>query len=154
MVFKKVAKLPYDKTNPIIVTNDGNIDVYTLEYVMALASADEIELVGIVGENSLHYPDIVAMARRSGMRNIPDPVIGAGMSLMGKADVNKDFDKTHYSLAYGYHARGGLHILVKQKATLMVDLIYNLILPPATEDLGLSGVLVSMGIRLPFKNLP
>jgi len=82
------------------------------------------------------------------------PVIGAGMSLLGKADVNKDFDKTHYSLAYGYHARGGLHILVKQKAILMLELSYHLILPPVSEDLGLSGILLTAGIRLPFRSIP
>ncbi len=69
--------LPYDNTNPVIHTNDGNIDVYSLEYAMSLASAGDINLVGIVGElvAPFHYQDMVGKARRSGMVNIPDSVV-------------------------------------------------------------------------------
>ncbi|HEY5814435.1 MAG TPA: hypothetical protein VIT23_17500, partial [Terrimicrobiaceae bacterium] len=42
--------MPYDKTNPVIHTNDGNIDVYTLEYLMSLASAGDIQLVGVIAD--------------------------------------------------------------------------------------------------------
>lgn len=85
----------------VIHTNDGSIDVYTLEYCMALASADEIDLVGIIADQGAGYisveeaytkpkiwdkgrqqcTDIVGKARRSGMINIPDPVAGAGWAL-------------------------------------------------------------------------
>ena len=91
--------LPYDNTCPVIHTNDGNIDVYTLEYAMALASAGDISLVGIVADAGTGYgtkpkanpkiwesgrqmyADIVGKARRSGMINIPDPVAGANWAL-------------------------------------------------------------------------
>ncbi|MGW8227253.1 MAG: carbohydrate-binding protein [Gammaproteobacteria bacterium] len=66
--------LPFNSTNPVVIDNDGNIDVYTLEFVAALASAGNINLVGIIGD--AHYQDYVDMARRSGMRNLPDAVLG------------------------------------------------------------------------------
>jgi len=88
-------ELPYDSRNPIVHTNDGNIDVYTLEYVMALASAQEIQLVGVVADAGGGGPDrpptwyrgrnlyaeIVAKARRSGMLRLPDPVAGPNRAL-------------------------------------------------------------------------
>ena len=95
--------LPYDNTSPVIPTNDGNIDVYTLEYLMALASAGDINLVGIVPDGgggglgkpdiweTPMYTDIVGKARRSGMINIPDPVSGPGRPLAHPAsDVIED----------------------------------------------------------------
>jgi len=93
------TQLPYDGTCPVIHTNDGDIDVYTLEYAMALASAGEIDLVGIIADAGTGYraapkanpmiwesgrqmyADIVGKARRSGMTNIPDPVAGANWAL-------------------------------------------------------------------------
>ena len=85
----------------VIYTNDGDIDVYAVEYTMALASAGEIDLVGIIADQGAgcvppeeayqtpevwekgrqQYADIIGMARRSGMINIPDPVAGAGWAL-------------------------------------------------------------------------
>jgi hypothetical protein len=76
--------LPFDSTNPIIIDNDGNIDVYTFEYVAALASAGKINLVGIIGEG--HYQDYVDMARRSGLKNIPDAVLGTAPEALKKPD--------------------------------------------------------------------
>ena len=106
--------LPYDSSCPVIHTNDGNIDVYTLEYSMALASAGDIRLVGIVAdagtgygtkpkavpkvweEGRRMYADIVGKARRSGMVNIPDPVAGANWALdrpaSGKIDDTVPLD--------------------------------------------------------------
>ena len=39
---------PYDRTNPVIYDNDNALDVYTDELVMALASAGEIDLRGMI----------------------------------------------------------------------------------------------------------
>ncbi len=95
--------LPYDNTSPVIHTNDGNIDTYTLEYLMALASARDINLVGIVPDagggglddpdiwDTPMYNDIVGKARRSGMINILDPVPGPARPLAHPAsDVIED----------------------------------------------------------------
>src|SRR5687767_8881241 len=40
--------IPYDRTNPVIYANDDAIDIYTDEYLFALAAAGEIELRGII----------------------------------------------------------------------------------------------------------
>ena len=79
------------------------------------------------------------------------PVIGGGFGLMGKADANTSLGKTHYSLAYGYHAVGGLHFLTRRNVTLTLDLTYNFIIPPASEDLDISGLMTMIGIRLPLR---
>lgn len=77
------------------------------------------------------------------------PVIGAGMGIMGKADVNSSLDKTHYSMTYGYHATGGLHFEVNQNLTLTLELTYNLLMPPAPEELDIAGLITTVGARLP-----
>jgi hypothetical protein len=90
--------LPYDKTNPIIYENDEYADVYTDEYLFALASSGEIDLRGLITTisftDSWQKPEIqytnlingrkelVGKARRSGMRNIPDPTDGPSVSLV------------------------------------------------------------------------
>ncbi len=99
---QEVTDLFVGSTVPkVIYTNDGDIDVYAVEYTMALASAGEIDLVGIIADQGAgcvppeeayqtpevwekgrqQYADIIGMARRSGMVNIPDPVAGAGWAL-------------------------------------------------------------------------
>ena len=80
------------------------------------------------------------------------PVIGAGMGIMGKADVNSSLDKTHYSLTYGYHATGGLHFNVNQNLMLTLELTYNLMMPPAPEELDVAGLITTVGVLLPVGN--
>ena len=77
------------------------------------------------------------------------PVIGAGIGLMGKADVNSNLKKTHYSMTYGYHATGGLHFLVNQKITLTLELTYNFLMPQVPEELDIAGLITTFGILLP-----
>jgi len=85
---------PYDRSNPVIYDNDNALDIYTDELVMALASAGEIDLRGMISTTSIapynHLCDFncsetlvrlaritgVTKARRSGFRNAPDPVLG------------------------------------------------------------------------------
>jgi hypothetical protein len=96
-------RLPYDSTCPVIYDNDAVCDVYTDEYLMALASAGDIRLVGMITSSSIqpYNPYVPArdyessapadsstlnmvknrargavLARRSGFKNIPDPVRG------------------------------------------------------------------------------
>lgn len=75
--------LPFDRSHPIIVTNDcATHDVYQLEFALALHSRGDIDLRGIVAEKVWRGPelddyendnfgDLTAMAERSGMRRLP-----------------------------------------------------------------------------------
>ena len=85
------SAFPFDSTNPVVIDNDGNVDVYTLEFVAALASAGNINLVGIIGD--AHYQDYVDMARRSGMRILPDAVLGTAPEALSRP-VSGNIDDT------------------------------------------------------------
>jgi len=86
------AKLPYDRTCPVIYDNDYAND-YVDWYLMALASAGDIRYRGISTSSSIapynrHMPAdalddaiatrtrIVGIGRASGLRHIPEPVAG------------------------------------------------------------------------------
>lgn len=96
-------RLPYDNTCPVIHDNDTVIDVYTEEYLMALASTGDIQFVGLITSSSIApynrfvpeedfesdapvQPDKlnfvknrahgVRLARESGFGNLPEPVMG------------------------------------------------------------------------------
>jgi hypothetical protein len=86
--------LPYNNTNPIILHNDDAIDVYTDEYLLALNSAGDIDLRGMITGSSvaphndavtLEYmlnatrqrTHIADLARQSGFARVPLPVSGA-----------------------------------------------------------------------------
>ncbi len=92
-VQSRAVVLPYDNTNPVIYVKDDPINCYTDDYVMALASAGDIRLVGMVTSSSVapfnnlvtpeDYERFVVQrvegimhAKNSGFRNIPDPVRG------------------------------------------------------------------------------
>ena len=80
----KTEDLPIDRSQRIIITNDaGTHDVFQAEFALALASRGDITLVGIVAEKVWRgdkyddfindaYPDLIEMARRSGMVNLPE----------------------------------------------------------------------------------
>ena len=87
------VQLPYDRTNPVVYDNDSAVDVYTDEYLLALASLGEIQLKGMLTSSSVvpenkwvkveDYESEVAnrqrltdAARASGLRNVPTPVRG------------------------------------------------------------------------------
>lgn len=91
-------KLPYNKSNPVVYDNDSHEDEYTDEYLMSLASSEDINLKGII--TTISYVDawqkpeiqynslvngreeIAGKARRSGMKNIPNPVRGPSVALL------------------------------------------------------------------------
>lgn len=79
------------------------------------------------------------------------PGIGMGVSMLGKADHNRDFDKTHYSLSYGYHATGRLNISLKGDLLLTLEMTYNLLIPPRWEEVNLSGVILTAGLKFPAR---
>jgi len=80
------------------------------------------------------------------------PSIGAGMGLMWKVDRNKNFDKTHYSLAYGYHATGSLNIPMKGDLILTLEMTYNMLIPPVSEEIDISGIILTIGLNFPVKH--
>lgn len=105
------AALPFDRTSPVIYDNDGAVESgYTDVYVMALASAGVINLRGIIttgtyGEQPPFVPrseeylllersELVAKARRSGLRNIPDPSPGPGVSLSSRRPASGVIEHT------------------------------------------------------------
>jgi hypothetical protein len=79
------------------------------------------------------------------------PSIGMGVSLLGKSDHNIDYEKTHQSLTYGYHASGRLNIPLKEKLILTLEMTYNLLITPALEEVNPSGVILTVGLGLPSK---
>jgi len=79
------------------------------------------------------------------------PSAGMGLCIAGKADRNSDFDKTHYSFTYGYIATGGIRYRPGKKIIFTLDLSYSLMMPPAMEELNLSGVTVMAGARFPLR---
>ena len=76
------GSLPVDERNPVIVANDSATDNWTGEYAMLLANSGGPPLVGIIVNPSAYWPDLaanvdgwkqmIAAARASGLRNIPD----------------------------------------------------------------------------------
>jgi hypothetical protein len=78
------------------------------------------------------------------------PVICGGLGLMQKADKNAGFAKAHYAFTYGYHAGGSLHWKMGKRYELAVEVLYNNMIPPAMEDLGLSGFIGTAGIWIPL----
>ena len=75
------------------------------------------------------------------------PYIGAGISFAGKADQNKAFNKTHYSVTYGYHAIGGINYKLKNGLFLQFDMRYNLLLNPVMEEVNMSGIVLTAGVK-------
>lgn len=85
---------PYSKSNPVWIDNDAALDTYTHDYLFALAHLGEINVVGLSVSapiapfrssvtaaiwNSEFWNGTVAnvaAARNSGLKNIPDPVVG------------------------------------------------------------------------------
>jgi hypothetical protein len=75
--------LPFDRSHPVIVTNDAAThDVFQLEFALALSSRGDIDLRGVVAEKVWRGPDfddyendnfrdLIAMAGRSGMVRLP-----------------------------------------------------------------------------------
>ncbi len=76
--------LPVDGRNPIVLCNDGASDNWQGEYAMLFANAGGPALAGIVitaswnwqdlNENLAGWEQMVAAARQSGLRGIPDPL--------------------------------------------------------------------------------
>jgi hypothetical protein len=87
--------VPFDHRNPVLYDNDDHRDVYTDEYLFALASAGSIDLKGIITTYSadrVEYDlfikgrqEIINMARESGFTNLPDATAGPYVPLQRPA---------------------------------------------------------------------
>lgn len=95
------APFPFDRACPVFHDNDDHRDVYTEEYLMALAHLGKLKLVGLTtsyAPNAREYDlfekgrsAIVEMARRSGLNNIPDAMAGTASKLT-RPESNKPED--------------------------------------------------------------
>ena len=80
------------------------------------------------------------------------PSFGMGLSLMAKADKNISLEKTHRSFTYGYHFRGSLNYRSANKLVWFFDILYNLLVPPAMEEINLKGVILTVGVKIPLRS--
>lgn len=103
--------LPVDERNPILLSNDGAYDNWQGEYAVLLANSGGSALAGIIVNTSSPWPDLnanmagwrglVAAARSSGLRNIPDPIASSGPPLVMPADGQ--FESTTPNRSEGAH---------------------------------------------------
>lgn len=101
--------LPVDSRNPVILVNDTAKDNWQGEYAMLLANSGGPALAGIVvvapppwsdlDANTAGWMDLVTAARKSGMKDIPDPVRSASPALV-RPD-NGDIDSTAFTRSDG-----------------------------------------------------
>lgn len=88
--------LPVDERNPVILLNDGVYDNWQPEYAILLANGGGPKLAGIVVNTQAGFPDLdasvagwqalVTAARKSGLRDIPDPIKSASTALTRPAN--------------------------------------------------------------------
>lgn len=101
--------LPVDERNPIILTNDSVTDNWQGEYAVLLANGGGPPLAGIVVNANQPWPDLqanvdgwrklVAAARQSGLRSVPDPI--ASISSPLKRPASGNIDETEPNRAEG-----------------------------------------------------
>jgi hypothetical protein len=94
------GKLPVDERNPVILDNDQSTDNWMAEYAFLLANAGGNPLVGLIASASPYWTDananatgfgkLVAAARASGLKNIPDVTKSAGLPLVRPANGQID----------------------------------------------------------------
>jgi hypothetical protein len=92
--------LPVDERNPVIIDNDHWADNWLGEYAALLANNGGPPIAGIIASASPYWTDanvnatgwgkLVAAARASGLRNIPDVTASAGLPLVRPADGRID----------------------------------------------------------------
>jgi hypothetical protein len=88
--------LPVDERNPVIIDNDHWNDNWLGEYAALLANNGGPPIAGLIASASPYWTDanvnaagwgkLVAAARASGLRNIPDVTTSAGLPLVRPAD--------------------------------------------------------------------
>jgi hypothetical protein len=94
--------LPVDERNPIVLFNDSSFENWQGEYAVLFANGGGPKLAGMIVGTSPNASDIdtnvadrralVAAARASGLKDIPDPIASIGAPLVRPA--NGDIDTT------------------------------------------------------------
>lgn len=94
------GRLPVDERNPIVLLNDSQSDNWQGEYAVLLANGGGPDLAGIIvctspnspkiEENVADWRALVAAARGSGLKNIPDPTSSIGPPLVRPASGSID----------------------------------------------------------------
>lgn len=84
--------LPVDERSPLVLVNDGALDNWQVEYGALLAATGRVKMLGLVVNTNAEYPSLetnvgnfrklVAAARRSGMRGLPDPTASIAPALV------------------------------------------------------------------------
>lgn len=74
------------------------------------------------------------------------PSAGMGFSGMFKADHNEQLSDSHQSFSYGYHISGVLNYRLN-KCIMFFEIRYNYMMPPAMDEIRLSGMMPMIGIR-------
>jgi hypothetical protein len=92
--------LPVDERNPVILDNDSWEIDWSGEYAMLFANSGGPRIVAIIASASPYWGDatinatacgkLIAAARASGLRNIPDVTMSAGLPLVRPADGQVD----------------------------------------------------------------
>jgi hypothetical protein len=92
--------LPVDARNPVIIDNDTWEDDWSGEHAALLASTGGLRIAGIIASASPYWPDatfnatgwgkMVAAARASGLKNIPDVTMSTGLPLVRPASGQVD----------------------------------------------------------------
>jgi hypothetical protein len=90
------GKLPVDERNPVILDNDNSTDNWSGEFAALLAHSGGNPIVGIIASASKYFGDananavgfgkLVAAARASGLKNLPDVTTSAGLPLVRPDD--------------------------------------------------------------------
>ncbi len=101
--------LPIDERNPIILNNDNLDDNWQGVYALLFANAGSPPLAGIVINDSGYVADtnksisdwkaLVSAARKSGMRDLPDPLLSLVPALARPSDG--DIDATPFTPSSG-----------------------------------------------------
>ena len=76
------------------------------------------------------------------------PSLGMGAGMIWKSDYNKEYEKTHHAIPYGYHITGRLNYILRNGRHCVFDMTYNLMMYTGTEEVNLSGVLLTVGVSL------
>jgi len=80
------------------------------------------------------------------------PFIGAGLGLIFKFDKNPWFERPYYSATYGYIINTGLEFPLKNRLSFILDIKYKILIPPSIEDLNVSGISSTIGLKIPIIN--
>ncbi len=78
------------------------------------------------------------------------PFIGTGPGLHFKSDKNEWLTEAHNTITYGYIINAGLDIPLNGRLTISIDFKYEFLIPSAVEALNVSGILSSVGIKIPL----